>query len=294
MIHVRRTSDIVARTSPRALVILGQPVAQSLSPVFQNAALRALQIDVVYDRREVAADQLDGALADCRATNCGGNVTMPHKSAVFARAAHCTPVATRTGAVNTFWWEDGRLIGHNTDVDGIAATLVALCPAGIHGDVVVLGAGGAAAAVLVALDAAERAPDGRLVVLARTPGRAEALLDRAEVNAEVVTDASHVDWSRVALVVNATPAGMAPDDAMPLAPSCLSPKTAVFDLVYKREGTRWVQAARARGLVAEDGLRMLVEQGASAFETWFGVAAPRAEMWRSLGVPMPDVRSVRR
>lgn len=284
-------SGIVARTPPSALVILGQPVAQSLSPVFQNAALQALQIAVHYDRQDVAADELDAVLAACRARNCGGNVTMPHKSAVFARAAHRTPIAERTGAVNTFWWEDGRLMGHNTDVAGIAATIRALCPYGIDGDVVVLGAGGSAAAILVALEGAGRAADSRTIVLARTPERAETLVQRVDTQAQVAEHGAPVAWSRVALVINATPTGMRADDALPMDPALLSPNAAVFDLVYTNGGTRWVNVARARGLHAEDGLRMLVEQGAAAFETWFGMQAPREVMWRALDVSMPSANA---
>jgi len=286
-------SGIVARTPPSALVILGQPVARSLSPVFQNAALEASGIAVHYDRQEVGPDELDAALAQCRARDCGGNVTMPHKSAVFERTVCRTPAAERTGAVNTFWWEDGRLMGHNTDVAGIAATIHALRPRGIDGDVIVLGAGGSAAAVLVALDGAQRAADSRTLVMARTPARADALIRRVNTDAQVVADVAAVAWSRAGLVINATPRGMDISDDLPLDPALFAPHTAVFDLVYAHEGTRWVNEARARGLDAEDGLRMLVEQGAAAFETWFGTAAPREAMWRALGVPMPAAQAVR-
>jgi shikimate dehydrogenase len=291
---VSGVSGIVARTPPSALVVLGQPVARSLSPVFQNAALQASQITVQYDRREVAPDELDAVLAECRARNCSGNVTMPHKAAVFERAAHRTPMAERTGAVNTFWWEDGHLMGHNTDVAGITATLRALCPRGIDGDVLVLGAGGSAAAVLVALEGAQRAAGAHTIVMARTPARGDALVRRVKAEAQVVADGTPISWSRVALVINATPKGMGSDDALPMLPALLSPHTAVFDLVYTPESTRWVNEARARGLDAEDGLRMLVEQGAAAFETWFETPAPREAMWRALGVPMPSPHAVRR
>jgi shikimate dehydrogenase len=284
---------IVARTPPSALVILGQPVARSLSPVFQNAALEASEIAVRYDRQEVGPDELDAALAQCRARNCGGNVTMPHKSAMFERVAYRTPTAERTGAVNTFWWEDGRLLGHNTDVAGIAATIHALRPRGIDGDVIVLGAGGSAAAVLVALDGAQRAADSRTIVIARTPARADALIRRVNTDAQLVADGAAVAWSRAGLVINATPMGMDTSDDLPMDPTLLPPHAAVFDLVYARERTRWVNEASARGLDAEDGLRMLVEQGAAAFETWFGTAAPREAMWRALGVPMPAAQAVR-
>ena len=291
--RVTGASGIVARTPPSALVILGQPVARSLSPVFQNAALQASDIAVHYDRLEVGPDELDAALAQCRERNSGGNVTMPHKSAVFERAAYRTPAAERTGAVNTFWWEDGRLMGHNTDVAGIAATIHALRPRGIVGDVIVLGAGGSAAAVLVALDGAQRAVDSRTFVLARTAARADALIRRVDTDAQVVADGAAVAWSRAGLVINATPVGMDTSDDLPIDPALFAPHTAVFDLVYAREGTRWVNEAKARGFDAEDGLRMLVEQGAAAFETWFGTTAPREAMWRALGVPMPAAKAVR-
>lgn len=287
-------SGIRARTAPDALVILGEPVAHSLSPVFQGAALVATGRSLIYTRREVSAARLVEVLEACRVGNIGGNVTMPHKAAVRSLADVCSPLAARTGAVNTFWWDEGRLIGHNTDVEGIAATLRALGLPGQGGDVVVLGAGGSAGAVLVALEPYLAAADRRVLVAARTPARAEALVAHVQVpSAIVVASTSDIDWSSVALVVNATPAGMRADDPLPMPLTMLAPHTAVFDLVYSPDGTRWVREARERGLAAEDGLRMLVEQGAAAFECWFGEDAPRSEMWQALGVPMPSPHAAR-
>jgi len=278
-----------ASVAPRALVILGHPVAQSLSPVFQSAALQAVGLPVRYERREVRADDLRTALTALRRAGAGGNVTMPHKEAMAQCAARLTEVAARTGAVNTFWWEGDDLVGHNTDVHGVQATVRALCADGVRGDVVVLGAGGAAAAVLAGLEAhcgTGPAAPARVMVASRTRARAEALV-RQMGSAATVAELAEIDWGCVGLVVNATPAGMYEGDAPPVAVSILAAHTAVYDLVYRRDGTAWVRAARARGLTAEDGLRMLVEQGAAAFESWFGVPAPRSVMWQALGVPQP-------
>ncbi len=290
------TSRDVASDPPRGLVILGHPVAHSLSPLFQGAALAHAGLAVAYDRLDVPPAQLDAALDALRAQGVAGNVTLPHKEAMASRADRLTQRAHRAGAVNTFWWDGGTVVGHNTDVDGVRATLAALAPAGIRGPVAILGSGGSAAAVLVAL-AELGVTDVHL--LARTPARAAALASRVGVRAAV--HAFDVDGERdanrptadsaallaaAALVVNTTPVGMQ-DRRQPVPIDSLGAHTRVFDLVYRREGTAWVAAARARGLTAEDGLRMLVEQGAAAFETWFDRPAPRAVMWSALGVPMP-------
>lgn len=278
-----------ASVSPRALVILGHPVSQSLSPVFQSAALEAVGLHVPYERHEVHAADLRSTLAALRRTRTGGNVTMPHKEAVAQCADRLTEVAARTGAVNTFWWEGDELVGHNTDVHGVQATIRALCAGGIRDDVVVLGAGGAAAAVLAGIEAhggTGLAAPARVVVAARSRARAETLV-RQMGSGATVADLADVDWDRVGLVVNATPAGMQEGDAPPVVVTLLAAHTAVYDLVYRRDGTAWVRAARARGLAAEDGLRMLVEQGAAAFECWFGIPAPLPVMWQALGVPQP-------
>lgn len=281
-------------------MILGQPVAQSLSPVFQNAALAAAGIPVEYTRREESAATLPSALAACAQTRTAGNVTMPHKRAVHDAAARLTDAARRAGAVNTFWWDGDELVGHNTDIDGIRATVHALCPRGIDGDVVLLGAGGSASAVLVALTTSH-APSGVVHVVARNTERALALVrtlaahrdESTTVQVKLHSAFADIDWHRVALVINATPLGMRDDDPEPVPVAVLQAPCAVYDLVYKAAGTRWVHEARQRGLVAEDGLRMLVEQGASAFESWFGVEAPRGVMWQALGHMMPEADAPR-
>ena len=139
---------------PRRLVLLGHPVAHSLSPRFQNAALRSAKIPVLYEALDVLPDELDGTLDALKAERSGGNVTIPHKMRAAARCGRLTPVAERTGAVNTFFVDDdGVLVGDNTDVGGfdkLVRDTLGAEPAGIR--VALIGAGGGARAVLAAVE----------------------------------------------------------------------------------------------------------------------------------------------
>jgi len=279
---------------PERLVLLGHPVAHSLSPRFQQAALDAAGRAVRYTALDTPPHDLATTLQSLRATRTAGNVTVPHKEAVFAACEVRTDIASRVGAVNTFRHDAmGRLIGHNTDVAGVQAAMHALLgreapPA----HVVLLGAGGSARAVLMAL-----APwhDTQITIAARTPQRAQSLTDRLRQRATLVTHDRDVPSTALrdalasaALVVNATPIGLH-DAQLPVPCEWLGAQAAALDLVYRPGETAWVRGCRARGLQAHDGLRMLVEQGAHAFFWWFGEAPDRDVMWRALG-PRPPSR----
>jgi shikimate dehydrogenase len=273
---------IVAAEPPARLVLLGHPVAHSLSPVFQRAALAHRGLTVRYDALDVTTEALDATLDLLARQRGGGNVTIPHKEAVAARA-RCTPLAQRVGAVNTFWYDGAELIGHNTDVGGAMATIRHLWPSGLLGRrAAVLGAGGSAAAVLIALWDLGCTD---IVVCARTLSRAVQLAERIEVPFGM-TSSRQGALLGADLVINATPVGLH-DDTMPVTPEALEADAAVFDLVYRPEETAWVRACRTAGHPAIDGLPMLVEQGAAAFECWFGTPAPREVMWRAVAGSRP-------
>ena len=261
------------------LVLLGHPVSHSLSPAFQNAALRAAGLALEYEALDVPPGALLATLATLRGERAAGNVTIPHKSSILHACSELTPVARRAGAVNTFWTrEDGALAGDNTDVGGVTAALRVLLPAlPNRSAVAVLGAGGAAAAVLTA---AEGWAGGALRLWSRRPQAATALVARFPGMA-VAHDSEAAATRGAALVINATPVGMR-DEAMPCAVSLLVPGAVVLDLVYRRGETAWVRAARAQGHPAADGLTMLLEQGALSFERWFGRAPDRAAMRASV------------
>jgi shikimate dehydrogenase len=263
---------------PRRLVLLGHPVAHSLSPLFQNAALRSAGIPLEYTAVDVPPERLDGALEALAREGAAGNVTVPHKERAAARCSRLTPLAARVGAVNTFWSEDGALVGDNTDVGGFDAAAIRLLGARPRrARIALFGAGGGAAAVLAA---AESWPDATAVVHGRSAPRAASLAARFPRLARASGSIDEM-LEGATLVVNATPVGLL-GDAHPLPVAALPRGAAVMDLAYRRGETPWVHAARARGHRACDGLEMLVEQGALAFERWFGIEPDRAAMRAAL------------
>jgi shikimate dehydrogenase len=258
-------------------MLLGHPVSHSLSPRFQNAALQAAGIAMVYEAIDVQPEALDGFIPRLQALRAAGNVTVPFKERIFALCDETTPLAARVGAVNTFWIDDAiRLIGDNTDVGGFDASVRALLGTEPRNLTVgVIGAGGAAAAVLAAV---ETWPDCIAHVYNRTPERARILCERFGAVAQPVDDIGVIAGAQ--LVVNATTLGLH-DDTNPIDPALIPRDSAVVDLVYRPGRTAFVQRLASRGIRATDGLEMLVEQGALAFERWFGRAPDRSVMWRA-------------
>jgi shikimate dehydrogenase len=263
---------------PGRLVLIGHPVGHSLSPTFQNAALRHAGLDITYEAFDIATERLAEAAERLRSINASGNVTVPHKEAFAAHCGSLTPIAERVGAVNTFWTDDGVLVGDNTDVGGFEEAVIAA-----FGErrqwrrVALLGAGGAAAAVCAAV---ERWPACEVALSSRTGERADRLAARfPRVTAAPSLEAA---LAGADLVVNATPLGLRDEDEFPAPVQLLAPHACVFDLAYVRSETPWILAARAAGHPATDGLGMLIAQGALAFERWFGVAPNRSVMWASV------------
>ena len=267
-----------ARVRPSRLVLLGHPLGHTLSPAIHGAALRSAGISVEYRAVDVPPDALPGALDALVAEGAAGNVTIPHKAAVAARCGRLTDVARRAGAVNTFWCDDGTLVGHNTDVGGFDASVRTLLGEPPQAQrVALVGAGGAAAGVLAAI---ERWPDTEVRVWNRTLDRARALGERFAIARAVDSLAGAL--ADATLVVNATSLGLR-DDTHPMPLDALPPHAAVLDLVYRPGETAWVRAARDAGHRAADGLPMLIEQAALAEERWFDVPAAREAMWGAVG-----------
>lgn len=263
---------------PAQLVLLGHPVAHSLSPRFQNAALRAASIDAEYRALDVEPSHFEAVVAELVRAHTAGNVTVPFKERMHDACDMLTPLARRVGAVNTFWVDDaGSLTGDNTDVGGFDFAVRAVLGEAPHDLTVgVIGAGGAAAAVLAAV---ETWPGVMAHVFNRTAERARLLCERFGSIAQPVDDIGVIEGAQ--LVVNATTIGLH-DERMPLDVELLPPETAVVDLVYRRGETAFVRAHKRRGGRAVDGLPMLLEQGALAFERWFGRAPDRSVMWSAL------------
>ena len=274
------------REWPARLVLLGHPLGHTLSPRMQNAALTQAAIPVLYEALDVPRHLLAETLAELRRARAAGNVTVPYKEDVLAACDRITDAARAVGAVNTFWTAvDGAMVGDNTDAPGFDAAARRLLGDPARGAVVaLLGAGGGAAAVLHAL---ERWGVGAVRLYSRSADRARRLVARFPSLPSTVTASAEDAVQGATIIVNATPVGLH-DDATPItvdALNSLSVSSAVLDLAYRKGETALVRAARARGLRAQDGLPMLLEQGALAFERWFSVAPDREAMWRALGEP---------
>ena len=261
------------------LALIGHPVSQSLSPTMHNAALEAVGSSVRYEALDVLPGDLPAILEEFSHTRCGGNFTIPHKKAAMQSMRVVSDVAHSVGAVNTFWSDGyGAIDGDNTDVVGFDKSIEEMLgqsPKEIR--VAVLGAGGAAAAALTAID---RWPGTTASVHARDLARAMSMRMRhsAVIRACSMRDPCLADAD---LVVNATPIGMGSDE-LPVDLAQLKPGAAVFDMVYGRGETRFVREARESGRNAMDGLRMLLHQGVAAFILWFGEEPPAEVMWRAL------------
>lgn len=263
------------------LALLAHPAGHSVSPAMQQAALDALGLQATYEAVDVAPAALAEAVAALRSAPWwGANVSVPHKEAVVPLLDELRPNARRLGAVNTIVREGDRIVGDNTDLAGFARALDALGAFGAGTSAVVLGAGGAARAVVAAL----RDRGATVLVANRSVARAEALVaELGAGGASVVAPVALAAAVRAAdLLVQTTTVGMAGGPAgSPLPEGVLPSAGAVVDLVYRPARTPLLRAAAAAGLAVQNGLPMLVWQGAAAFEAWTGRSAPADAMGRA-------------
>lgn len=263
--------------------VIGWPIAHSRSPLIHGSWLAAHGIAGSYTREPVKPEDLDAFLDNLAANGfVGCNVTIPHKEGAFAKAQRRFPAAEAVGAANTLWLEGETLCADSTDGEGFMANLRATVAGfSIAGrGVTVLGAGGAARAIVHAL-LVEGAAEVRLVN--RTLARAELLA--RHFGARVVPVAWD-DMARacrdVALVVNTTALGMKGQPALDLDVVGLAEGTVVADIVYVPLITPLLAAARARGLPIVDGLGMLLHQAVPGFARWFGVRPEVTSALRAL------------
>lgn len=289
------------------LGLTGFPLGHSLSPRIHQAALQALGLSGEYRLYPVPplpAGEVELVSLLQRIKNGslhGLNVTIPHKTSILPWIQDLTPTAAAVGAVNTVYASNGALVGDNTDIPGFQHHVSRLLPPGTEpGTALVLGAGGSARAVVYALQkmgwratiAARRVDQAELLLeslpdstagTARLPGSTIELSPGAM---EKFT--ASLDQHEWVLIVNTTPVGMSPhSEASPWPDGLPLPSRGfVYDLVYNPPETRLIRQARQSGLSAANGLGMLVEQAAIAFERWTGHPAPRAAMAGSVGIEL--------
>jgi shikimate dehydrogenase len=270
----------------KRVVLIGHPVAHSLSGAMQQAAFDAQGIDATYELWDRAPIALPDAIGEIRGDEfLGANVTIPHKERVVPLVDRLTEEAQATGAVNTITREARRLVGHNTDVPGFKVALDKLVGRQkMPRAAVVLGAGGGARAVVYGLI---REGFQRIVVFNRHLHRGEALVKhfgRSAAHMELRAMPWHesiieAELAKSKLLVNATSIGLT-SDVSPIPAEILLSELLVLDLIYAR--TRLLGDAEAAGCTVADGELMLLHQGAAAFTLWTGMAAPVDVMQKAL------------
>ena len=291
-------SDVTRDIDPPVrLGVLGDPVAHSLSPQMQNAALGACDIHMQYARFHIRANELRSALLFLRRLHfIGVNLTVPHKIAAFTQIDEADESATRVGAVNTIRLRDEKLIGSNTDGEGFLRAIRTEFSIDLRDlRVMIIGAGGGTGRAIgwqCALENCER-----LVLVNRTLEKANALAEQlrpffsgprvlgptARIEAVAWDEsAMRMQLADIDLIVNATPLGMNPSDPAPVPARLLAPHQIVFDCVYGSSKTALLRAAEEVGARGANGLSMLLYQGALSFSFWFNQEAPIEAMRAAL------------
>jgi shikimate dehydrogenase len=262
----------------KRVVLIGHPVAHSLSGAMQQAAFDELGVDARYELWDKPPIDLADAVAELRTDDfLGANVTIPHKERVVPMVDRLTEEATATGAVNTITREGKRLVGHNTDVAGFDVALDKLVGRQkMPKQAVILGAGGGARAVVYGLI---REGFQRIIVFNRHLHRAEGMVkhfSRTAAHMELRAMPWHEsiiesEIAKTKVLINATSIGLT-SDISPLPAEVLSNELLVLDLIYAK--TRLLRDAHAAGATTLDGELMLLHQGAAAFTLWTGQPAP--------------------
>ena len=256
--------------SSRVLVVLGDPVAHSLSPIMQNAAFRALGLSAVYVPLRCQPNDLKPLIHGIAHAGGGGNVTVPHKELAARSVDSCLELAETVEACNTFWNDGGTTVGDNTDVPGLLEALhqleVSAAPWFIAGT-----GGGARAAVVaaahhrVAVAVRSREPERRRHFEAWVTSRGVPLAEPTECGT----------------LINSTPLGLKPEDPLPIDPEAFPRAEIALDMVYAPGQTAWIRAMKSRVRRSGDGRSMLVAQGAAAFERWFPTKRAPVEVMRA-------------
>lgn len=274
----------------KLLGVIGDPIEHSLSPVMHNAAIASLGIDYVYLPLPIKSADLEVAIAGFAAIGLQGfSVTIPHKQAIIPLLSDVSEIARGVGAVNTVWRSDKGWSGTNTDVEGFIAPLKAYNRDWSQTTALILGYGGAARAVVVGCS---QLGCKAIHVVGRNLEKLSQF-QQSWVDKSLSTSVTVHPWedlpkliSQADLVINTTPVGMYPNvEQSPVDAAVwqgLGEGAIAYDLIYTPNPTQFLKQAKQRGAIAIDGLEMLVQQGAAAFNIWLGQTPPVDIMRQSL------------
>ena len=273
---------------PDQYVVIGNPVAHSKSPAIHAQFAAQTGESIAYERLAAPLDDFAACVQHfMQSGGRGANVTVPFKLEAFALATQLTPRAQAAGAVNTLSFEDGRIVGDNTDGVGLVRDIVYNAGVVLEGRrILLLGAGGAARGVVMPL-LAERPQ--QLVVANRTFARAQELVQSFPAAASVLKAAAFDDLSgQFDVIINATSASLSAD--LPAVPATLfGPQVFVYDMMYAATPTVFMQWAAQHGACVRDGLGMLVEQAAESFFVWRGARPDTAPVYVALRAQLAGV-----
>lgn len=251
----------------RVFALLGDPVGHSLSPAMHNAAFLALGLDAVFIALRTASSDLPHLIRALARSGGGGNVTVPHKELAATSVEQASARVKSLGACNTFWGEDGRSRGENTDVDGVVEALSRLeAPATAW---LIAGTGGAARATV----AAASLRGARVAIRSRDAARRKEFEEWTAAQGVAAAPPSECE-----VLINTTPLGLNAGDHLPLALDDAPRARVALDMVYLRGETTWIRQMRQEGLRSADGRVMLVSQGAAALRFWFPDEDPPVEV----------------
>lgn len=280
---------MIISTKTKLLGLLGYPLGHSLSPIMHNTAFESLDLDKIYIPIEVLPENLETVVRGMAKMNFEGfNVTIPHKIEIMKYLDEIDEYAKCIGAVNTVVVHEGTLKGYNTDGMGFLKSFEESTGTKIHGkNVFILGSGGASRAISMTL-ALKKA--NKIYICNRTYERAVSLAEdiNKQTGAESVAVKHEYDDMKKAIadchvLINTTSVGMSPHiDSSPLDRELLTPSLTVCDAVYNPRKTRLLKDAEEMGCTTVEGLKMLVNQGAEAFEIWTGIKAPAELMLKAI------------
>ena len=273
---------------PDQYVVIGNPGAHSKSPAIHAQFAAQTGESIAYERLAAPLDDFAACVQHfMQSGGCGANVTVPFKLEAFALATQLTPRAQAAGAVNTLSFEDGRIVGDNTDGVGLVRDIVHNAGVVLEGRrILLLGAGGAARGVVMPLLAGR---PQQLVVANRTFARAQELVQSFPAAASVLKAAAFDDLSgQFDVIINATSASLSAD--LPAVPATLfGPQVFVYDMMYAATPTVFMQWAAQHGACVRDGLGMLVEQAAESFFVWRGARPDTAPVYAALRAQLAGV-----
>ncbi len=281
----------------KVLGVIGHPIKHTYSPFIHNITIEFKNLDYVYLPFDVPTSNLRTALKGMVALGIKGfNVTLPHKENIIQYMNNVSEEASIIGSVNTVVNELGKLSGYNTDVYGILETLMPHKEDIMGGEVSIVGAGGAARAVIYTM--IRYFKPSRIYLVNRTEQRAESLKnyfkDKMKYDSFKTKELFPPDlvdvFKKSKLIVNATSVGMFPDsdDTITTLADSFSKGQVVFDLVYNPPQTHLLKLAASKGAIALDGLKMLVHQAAKSFELWTGEEMPTERIYKSLQLFIKD------